>query len=133
MVVNCNITNLTSNDLIMKIVWSLFIHRFVHFAHILLCIENTFDTWINVLMDELWTHEWIDFTSSYKCVFKIYNMCVQTIWIYEWTNFAQFPLLNRWMLNLSWNFVQVNKNQKFHFWVKVWLGGATRNITFSFY
>jgi hypothetical protein len=44
------ITNLTYNELIMKIMQSSFIHRFVHFTQISY-IENTVDTQINVLME----------------------------------------------------------------------------------
>jgi hypothetical protein len=47
------ITNLTYDKLIMKIVQSLFIHRFTHFYTQISCVENMFDTQMNVLTDEV--------------------------------------------------------------------------------
>jgi hypothetical protein len=74
------ITNLTFDELIMKIMWSSFIHRFIHFTY-----ENTFHTLINVLMNECHTK----ISSFYK---PMYQMCFQSIILvcemYElWMNF----------------------------------------------
>jgi hypothetical protein len=51
------ITNLAFNDFVIKFVQSLFIHRFVCFAHELLWIENKFDKQINLLTNEIQTYE----------------------------------------------------------------------------
>jgi hypothetical protein len=75
---NYYFTNLTCGELIMKIMWSLFIHKFTHFTyeyHVL----KTCLTHINVL-DEVWTYEWINechmsFASSYKFVCQICFQC----------------------------------------------------------
>jgi hypothetical protein len=68
------ITNLSCNKLIMKIVWSSFIHRFTYFTQTS-CVENMFITQINVLINEcadhwnmnLWMNKChTNFTSFYK-------------------------------------------------------------------
>jgi len=69
------ITNLTCDKLIMKIMWSSFIHRFLHFTHEYHVLN---DTQINVLINEIQTYEWINVTqishlltnSCVKCVFN---------------------------------------------------------------
>jgi hypothetical protein len=48
------------------------------------CIENTFDTWINVLTNEIQTYEWMSVTQishlpinpCVKCVFNAWYQCV---------------------------------------------------------
>jgi hypothetical protein len=64
-----NITNLTSNDLVM--VQSCKVHLFI--SSYVLCtnyhaLESMIDTQINVLVDEIWMNEW-----SYNCVKSITN------------------------------------------------------------
>jgi hypothetical protein len=71
------------------------------------CAENTFDTRINVLIDEMQTYEWTNVTwishlpmnSCIKCVFNAWYKCMKHT-NYEWTRFAQFPLLSCEMLSL---------------------------------
>ncbi len=84
-----------------------FTYRFVHFTH----VENMFDTWINVVTNEMWTYKWANITwslhfyinSRVKYVFNAPYQCVKNT-NYEWTNFARSPLLNCEMLNL-WCYV----------------------------
>lgn len=52
------------NDLVMKIVWSLFVHNFMNFVNNLSCIENIYCTCINVMINKVWTYEWMNFASS---------------------------------------------------------------------
>jgi hypothetical protein len=56
-----------------------FVHSYVHtFCTWISCIENMFDTWINVLMDDVWTFEWKNVTHIFhlpiilcvKCAFN---------------------------------------------------------------
>jgi hypothetical protein len=99
------ITNLTCDKLIMKIMQSSYIHRFVHFMHEYYVL-NIRLTRINVLMDEIQTYEWTNVTKishppinlCFKYVFNARYLCVKCT-NYEWTNFARFPLLNCEMLN----------------------------------
>jgi hypothetical protein len=66
-----------------------------------------FDTWINMLIDELQTYEWTNVTQishlfinmCVKCVFNAWFQCVKCT-NYEWMNFAQFRLLSCEMLSL---------------------------------
>ncbi len=50
------ITNLTCDNLIIKIVQILFIHRFIHFTH-KYHVLKTHLTYINVLINEIQTYE----------------------------------------------------------------------------
>ncbi len=54
------ITNLTSNDLVIEIMQSFIVHRFISFVHKWSCIENTYKTWINVMTNEMWIYEWMN-------------------------------------------------------------------------
>jgi hypothetical protein len=64
------------------------------------CIENMFDTWINVLVDEVWTYEWTNITQilhlfinlCIKCDFNARYQCVKHM-NYEWTNVTQISHL----------------------------------------
>lgn len=77
--------NLTSNDSIMEILQSLFTHRFGHFVHGLLCVENTFNTQTNVLTNEVWNYGWIRWMNELhhlmfacaKCVFNPWYPCAE--------------------------------------------------------
>ncbi len=83
------ITNLQCNELIMSIMWDRPFIRFVHFTH----VENAFDTWINVLRNEIWTYEWTHIAWNLHflinpCVKYVFNapyQCVKSTNI-EWTN-----------------------------------------------
>jgi len=92
----CVITNLTSHDLVIEVdkIHSFIIHKF----HTLLCIENTFNTWIyrkiKILCDIL---SFICFYfirqniySCVKCVFNTWYLCVKCT--------------NPWMKNKLHNF-----------------------------
>jgi len=67
-----------------EIVWSSFIQRFIHFYTWIPCVENMVDTWINVLMNEIQTYEWMNVTqilhrpinSCVKCVFNAWNVWI---------------------------------------------------------
>jgi hypothetical protein len=71
------------------------------------CVENTFDTWIKMLTNEIGTYEWTNVTwilhrpinLCVKYVFNAKYQCVKCT-NYEWTNFARFSLLNCEMLSL---------------------------------
>jgi hypothetical protein len=67
-----DITNLACDELIMKIMWSLFIHRFI-------------DSYILHMNIMHWKYVW----HTDKCVD-------------EWTNVTQFPFLSCEMLSLWW-------------------------------
>jgi hypothetical protein len=73
----CFITNLTCDKLIMKFIWSLFIHRFIHFTYKIPCVQNTSDTQINVLMDEVWTYKWKNVTRISHFLINLCQMCFQ--------------------------------------------------------
>ncbi len=84
------------------------VHSHIHtFYTWISCVENMFNTWINVLMDEVRTYEWMNVTwishlslnSCVKCIFNAWYYCMKHI-NYEWTNFAWFPLLGHEMLSL---------------------------------
>jgi hypothetical protein len=99
---------LACDELIMKVVRSSFI---VHaFYTQISCIENTFNTWINVLTNEIWIYEWMNVTLishllinlRVKCVFNARYQCVKPM-NFEWINFAWFPSLSREMLSLWWS------------------------------
>jgi hypothetical protein len=100
-----SITNLAYDELIMKIVQSLFIRKFVHFTQIS-CVENMFNIQINVLMNEVWTYKWTNVTQilhlpidlCFKYVFNARYQCVKCT-NYERTNFAH-SILSHEMLNL---------------------------------
>jgi hypothetical protein len=74
------------------------IHSFIHLYIYtwMSCIENMFDTWINVLADEVWTYEWTNITQilhlsiniCIKCVFNARYQCVKHM-NYEWRNVTQ--------------------------------------------
>jgi hypothetical protein len=71
------------------------------------CVENTFDTCINVLTNKVRTYEWMNVTwilhlpknLCAKCVFNAQYECAKRT-NYKWMNFAWIPLLNHEMLNL---------------------------------
>jgi hypothetical protein len=73
----------------------------------ILCIENTFNTWINVSMNKVRTYEWMNVTQilhfpinpCVKCVFNAQYQCVICT-NYEWTNVTWFPFLSCEMLSL---------------------------------
>jgi hypothetical protein len=72
-----SITNLARNELLMKIVQSSFIHRFIHFCtQSIPCIENMFDTQINVLTNEIWTYDWTNVTRILHLLIKPCVKCV---------------------------------------------------------
>ncbi len=81
------------------------------------CIENTFDTWINVFIDEIRTYEWTNVTwishllinSCVKYVFNAWYQCMKH------TNFAWFPLLSHEMLSL-WCKNSYSRKTKLLFW-----------------
>jgi hypothetical protein len=51
------ITKLSSNNLIMEIVWSSFIHSFIIVHHAWIsCVENTFDLWVHRMMQNSLIH-----------------------------------------------------------------------------
>jgi hypothetical protein len=74
-----------------------------------LCVENVFNTRINVSMDEVQIHEWTNVTQilhlhinlCVKCVLNAWYQCVKHT-NYKWMNFAWFPLLSCEMLSLWW-------------------------------
>ncbi len=85
-----------------------FVHSYVHtFYTQISCIENTFDTWINVFMDEVQAYEWtnvirilhLSINSCVKCVFNAWYQCLKHT-NYEWTNVTQFLFLSHEMLSL---------------------------------
>ncbi len=49
----------------------------VHFGHILSCVENMFDTQINVLMDKIQTRKQTNFASSYISVCQMCFQCTK--------------------------------------------------------
>jgi hypothetical protein len=72
----------------MEFIQSLFIHRFICFVAKLSCIENTFNTWINVVTNELWTYEWTNFSPFYIFVlnmFSTHDICMKCmdLWMNE--------------------------------------------------
>ncbi len=100
-------TNLACDSLIMK---SCEVHPFIG-SYILYtqisCNENMFDTWINVLIDQVWTYEWTNVTQISHlpinlCVKYVINAQYQCAKCtnYEWMNFVQFPSLSHEMLGL---------------------------------
>jgi tRNA U38,U39,U40 pseudouridine synthase TruA len=75
-----------------------FVHSQVHIFYTWIsCIENTLDTQINVLMDEIQIYDW----TNVKYVFNAQYQCVKCT-NYEYIFFARFPLLSHEMLNLWW-------------------------------
>jgi hypothetical protein len=105
------ITNLTCYELILKIVQSSFIYRFIQLTHGYHALKTCL-TQINVLIDNVQTYEWTNvigisyllINPCFKCVFNAWYQCVKHK-NYEWKNFAQFSLLNRLMLSLWWYFI----------------------------
>jgi hypothetical protein len=77
------ITNLACDELIMKIVRSSFIHKFIHFPH-KYHVLNTFDTWINVSTDEIWIYEWMNVIQISHlliiCVSNVISMHDISVW-----------------------------------------------------
>jgi hypothetical protein len=71
------------------------------------CIENRFDTWINMLTDEIRTYEWTNVTrishlsinSCVKYVFNAQYQCMKHM-NYEWINVTWFPFLIHDLLSL---------------------------------
>lgn len=65
--------------------WNSFIHKFVCFVHKLLCVENIFNTLINVWTYEIQAYEWITIILYIyvKCVFNAQYMCAKhmNLWI----------------------------------------------------
>jgi hypothetical protein len=112
------ITNLTLNYLVMKIVQSLFIHKFLCFTHKSYALKTHL------------AHEYIrwykirSFIGSYFIYHHMYSyvlICfqctlihVQNAWIYQWINFTQLTLLNCWMLNLWWYLSHEFKDDEHH-------------------
>jgi hypothetical protein len=104
-----NITNLACNELITKIVWSSFIHRFVHFTHKyrkhIWHMNKCVDKWsMNLWMNECHTN----FASSFKFVCQ---MCFQSMILmrerYElWMN--EFCMI---FVTKSWDVKFVMKGQ----------------------
>lgn len=86
-----NITNLTSNDLVMD--QSCKVHSFI--GSYVLCtkyhaLESMIDTQINVLVDEICMNEWMNFTLSYifvgqTCFQCMIFMCKTYKLMNEWT------------------------------------------------
>jgi hypothetical protein len=89
----------------MKIVWSLFIHRFVHFTHEYHALETCWH------MDKVQTYEWMNVIQilhffinlCVKCVFNARN-----VQIMKWMNFAKISLLGHEILSLWWWGVMVH-------------------------
>jgi hypothetical protein len=95
------ITNLTCDGIIMKIVWSSFIQRFVHFMHEYHALKirlthDRFDGWSM----NLWMNEYhMDFASSYKSVFQMCFQCMILMCkMYElWMNkFCTISIIKLW-------------------------------------
>jgi hypothetical protein len=58
-----------------------FVHSYVHtFCTWISCIENMFDTWINVLMDEVWTFEWKNVTQIFHLPIILCVKCAFNTW-----------------------------------------------------
>ncbi len=77
-----------------------------------------FDTQINVLINDVWTYEWMNviqilhlpISMRVKCVFNAWYQCMKCT-NYKWMNFAWFLLLTHEMLNLWWiQIVMLNKS-----------------------
>jgi hypothetical protein len=95
------ITNLTCAKIKMKIVWSSFIHRFVHFMHeyhaLKICLtHDRFYGWNT----NLWMNEChMDLASFFKIVFQMCFQCTILMWeTYElWMNkFCTISIIKSW-------------------------------------
>jgi hypothetical protein len=89
-------TNLTSNDLTMKIMWSSFVHRFIHFIYQLSCIKTMFHIWnVNIWMNKLDITLYVHVSN----MFSMHNIYAWIAWTNKWMNLVQFSL-NFWMISL---------------------------------
>jgi hypothetical protein len=81
--------------------WNSFIYKFVCFVHKLLCVENIFNTLINVLINETQAYEWknIILYIYMSNVFSMCNMCAKH--------------MNLWMNKLHKIFITKLLNVKF--------------------
>ncbi len=70
----------------------------------LLCIENTFDTWIYKMMQSLFVYRFVYYPLAQITMYQTYfqHMSAQNVRSYEWTHFTLFLIQNHWMLNLWW-------------------------------
>ncbi len=66
------ITNLACDRLIMKIMWSSFIHRFVYSTHKYHALKTHLNIWINVLIDEVIIYKW---TNAKQIFHFSINLC----------------------------------------------------------
>jgi hypothetical protein len=101
------ITNLAHHELIMKIMKSSSIHKVCTFYTRISWIENTFNTWINLLMDEIQTYEWMNITRILHLSINLWVEYVFNTWYqcmkhtnYERTKVTWFPFLSHEMISL---------------------------------
>jgi hypothetical protein len=93
-----DITNLACNELMMKIMQSC---SFIG-SYILLCVENTFNTWTNVLTNEIRTYKWTNVTQishpfnnlCFKCFQGILLMC--EMYKYWMNKFCMISITKLW-------------------------------------